>query len=80
MTTLLRGVMSLLAAAAILVASAASAFAAQHGGVAGESTGRGGSLPFTGSERALAVIIGLGIVGSRLALRGYATRRPGRPN
>jgi hypothetical protein len=56
-----------------------SAFAGEGygaGGVAGESTGGGGgSLPFTGAELALYVIVGLAIVASGLALRAYSARR-----
>jgi hypothetical protein len=77
MTKVLRGAISLLGAAAILGVSAVSAFAGQQyggGGVAGESTG-GGSLPFTGADLALYALIGLGIVASGLALRGYSARR-----
>jgi hypothetical protein len=78
MTKVLRGAISLLGAAAILGVSAVSAFAGQQyggGGVAGESTGGGGTLPFTGADLALYGLIGLGIVASGLALRGYSARR-----
>jgi hypothetical protein len=78
MTKVLKGVISLLGATAILAVSAATAFAGQPyggGGVAGESTGGGGTLPFTGAELALYVVIGLAIVASGLALRAYSARR-----
>ncbi|HWG83279.1 MAG TPA: hypothetical protein VN686_09675 [Gaiellales bacterium] len=70
----------LLGSAAILAASAATAFAGDgyaSGGVAGESSGGGGgsTLPFTGAELALYVVTGLLIVGSGLALRAYSARR-----
>jgi hypothetical protein len=75
-------VLVLLGAAAILAASAATAFAGDgyaSGGVAGESTGGGGggggTLPFTGAELALYGVIGLVIVASGLALRAYSARR-----
>ena len=68
------------ALAAILAASAATAFAGDgyaSGGVAGESTGGGGggTLPFTGAELALCVMIGLVIMASGLALRGHSAHR-----
>jgi len=80
MTKILRGVMTLLGATALLAVSAATAFAGTGqypgtGGVAGESTGGGGALPFTGAELALYVVIGLAIVASGLALRAYSARR-----
>ena len=79
MAKALRGVLILVGAAAILAASAATAFAGDgyaSGGVAGESTGGGGgTLPFTGAELALYVLIGVVIVASGLALRGYSARR-----
>jgi hypothetical protein len=81
MTKALRGVLILLGSAAILAVSAATAFAGTggyaSGGVAGESTGGGGggTLPFTGAELALYVVIGLAIVASGLALRAYSARR-----
>ena len=75
----LRGMLILLGSAAILMVSAATAFAGDgyaSGGVAGESTGGGGgTLPFTGAELALYVVIGLLIVTSGLALRAYSARR-----
>jgi hypothetical protein len=77
MTKVLRGVITLVGAAAILAVSAATAFAGGYasGGVEGESTGGGGTLPFTGAELALYVVIGLAIVASGLALRAYSARR-----
>ena len=78
MTKLLRGLITLFGAAGFLAVSAVSAFAGEgyaSGGVAGESTGGGGSLPFTGAELALYVVVGLAIVASGLALRAYSARR-----
>jgi hypothetical protein len=79
MVKALRGVLILLGSAAFIVVSAATALAGDgyaDGGVAGESTGGGGgTLPFTGAELALYVVIGLLIVGSGLALRAYTARR-----
>jgi hypothetical protein len=74
----LRGMLILLGSAAFLAVSAATALAGDgyaSGGVAGESTGGGGgTLPFTGAELALYVVIGLLIAGSGLALRAYTAR------
>ena len=79
MTKVLKGLIALIGAAGFLAVSAVSAFAGEGygaGGVAGESTGGGGgSLPFTGAELALYVIVGLAIVASGLALRAYSARR-----
>ncbi|HET7379967.1 MAG TPA: hypothetical protein VFJ24_08000 [Gaiellales bacterium] len=80
MTKVLKGLIALTGAAGFLAVSAVSAFASGEGyaagGVAGESTGGGGgSLPFTGAELALYVIVGLAIVASGLALRAYSARR-----
>jgi hypothetical protein len=79
MTKVLKGLIALAGAAGFLAVSAVSAFAGEGygaGGVAGESTGGGGgSLPFTGAELALYVIVGLAIVASGLALRAYSARR-----
>lgn len=74
----LRGAITVLGATAILAVSAVSAFAGQQyggGGVAGESTGGGGTLPFTGADLALYALMGLAVVASGLALRGYSARR-----
>jgi hypothetical protein len=77
----LRGMLIVLGSAAILAVSAGTAFAGDgyaSGGVAGESTGGGsGTLPFTGAELALYVVIGLLILGSGLALRAYSARSTG---
>jgi hypothetical protein len=78
MTKALRCVLILLGAVAILVTSAGTAFAGDgyaSGGVAGESTGGGGTLPFTGADLAMYAVIRLAIVASGLALRGYSARR-----
>ncbi len=75
----LRGALVLLGTGAFLAVSAATAFAGDGyavGGVAGESTGGGGgTLPFTGAELALYVVVGLLILASGLALRAYTARR-----
>jgi len=65
-----------LAASALLAVSAPSAFAGEgYGAVAGESTaGGGGSLPFTGADLALYAVVGLCLLVSGFALRGYARR------
>jgi hypothetical protein len=80
----LRGVLVLLGSAAILMASSATALAGggYAGGVAGESTGGGGTggggtLPFTGAQLAVYLVIGLMIVGTGLVLRAYSARRAG---
>ncbi len=81
MTKVLKGLIALVGAAGFLAVSAVSAFAGSEGygagGVAGQSTGGGGggTLPFTGAELALYVIVGLAIVASGLALRAYSARR-----
>jgi hypothetical protein len=79
MTKVLKGLIALVGAAGFMAVSAVSAFAGggyANGGVAGESTGGGsGSLPFTGAELALYVVVGLAIVASGLALRAYSARR-----
>ena len=43
--------------------------------VAGEQTGGGGSLPFTGSDLAMYAVVGIAVVASGLTLRLMA-RRP----
>jgi hypothetical protein len=78
MMKVLRGAITVLGATAILAVSAVSAFAGQQyggGGVAGESTGGGGTLPFTGADLALYALMGLAVVASGLALRGYSAKR-----
>ena len=78
MTKVMRSLIALLGATALFAVSAATAFAGEgygEGGVAGESTSGGGTLPFTGAELGLYFVIGLAIVASGLALRAYSTRR-----
>jgi hypothetical protein len=79
MRRVFRGAISLLGAAAILAASAASAVAGDgygNSGVrGGEAAGGGGTLPFTGADLALYMVIGVAIVTSGFALRGYSSRR-----
>jgi hypothetical protein len=79
MTKILRGTIALIGAAAFLAMSATAAlagvgYAAGGGSVKGESAG-GASLPFTGAELVLYVVIATGIVASGLALRAYSARR-----
>jgi hypothetical protein len=84
MTSFLRGAIWLLGAAAMLAASATSAVAGTgygNGGVrGGQAAGGGGTLPFTGSDLALYVVIGVATIASGLALRGYSSRRLRRPD
>ena len=62
-----------------MLALPAAAFAGDDGyntpsgGVAGEQTG-GGTLPFTGSELLLYVVVGVAIIASGFALRALAAR------
>jgi hypothetical protein len=44
--------------------------------VLGQQQGRSGSLPFTGTDTELAVVVGLGLISSGLAMR-IASRRRG---
>ena len=62
-----------------MLALPAAAFAGDgyntpSGGVAGEQTGGGGTLPFTGSELLLYVVVGVAIIASGFALRALAAR------
>jgi len=78
MTKLLRGLITLFGAAGFLAVSAVSAFAGEgyaSGGVAGESTGGGGSLPFTGAEIGALSALGLAAVGGGAALTVAGRRR-----
>lgn len=80
MTKILRGTIAVIGAAAFLAASATAALAgvgygAGGGSVKGESAGGGASLPFTGAELVLYVVIASGIIASGLALRAYSARR-----
>jgi hypothetical protein len=75
MRKVVRGVIALIGATAIAVASASTAFAADgYSGVAGNSTG-GGNLPFTGSELLLYVVVGVAVIASGFALRALSARR-----
>ena len=81
MTRILRALTMLIGAAAWLAISATTAFAGDAyptggGGVKGESAGTGGgTLPFTGSDLAVYVVIAAAIVVSGLALHAYSERR-----
>lgn len=78
MMKVVKGIISLVGAMAILAISAATAFAGTEyasGGVAGQSSGGGGTLPFTGADLALYAALGIAIVASGLALRLRASRR-----
>ncbi len=82
MTRMLRALTGLIGAAAWLAVSATTAFAgdgyaAGGGGVKGESAGAGAggvSLPFTGADLAVYVVIATAIVVSGLSLRAYSER------
>jgi hypothetical protein len=90
MTKAVRGTFAVIASAIVILATwAASALAQEQypGGVAGTGTGGGGdvsggdvagasgSLPFTGADLLLYVIVGLAIVASGVVLRQVAARR-----
>ncbi len=75
-------VRTLIGAGSVVVAMAMTAGTAFAGGdyntpgvVAGEQTGGGGSLPFTGSDLAMYAAVGIAVVASGLTLRLMA-RRP----
>ncbi len=75
-------VRTLIGAGSVVVAMAMTAGTAFAGGdyntpgvVAGEQTGDGGSLPFTGSDLAMYAVVGIAVVASGLTLRLMA-RRP----
>ena len=75
-------VRTLIGAGSVVVAMAMTAGTAFAGGdynapgvVAGEQTGGGGSLPFTGSDLAMYAVVGIAVVASGLTLRLMA-RRP----
>ena len=70
----LTGVSTVLAVAAG-TALAGGDYNTPGGAVAGEQTGGGGTLPFTGSELLLYVIVGVAIVATGFALRAAAHRR-----
>ncbi len=82
MRKVVRSAVALLSVAAIFAVTAGTALAGSDynkpgGQVAGEQTGGGGggTLPFTGSELMLYVIVGAAIVASGFALRAMAARR-----
>jgi hypothetical protein len=90
MTKAVRGTFAVIASAIVILATwAASALAQEQypGGVAGTGTGGGGdvsggdvagasgSLPFTGADLLLYVIVGLAIVTSGVVLRQVAAHR-----
>ncbi len=69
-------VRTLIGAGSVVVAMAMTAGTAFAGGdyntpgvVAGEQTGDGGSLPFTGSDLAMYAVVGIAVVASGLTLR-----------
>jgi hypothetical protein len=49
--------------------------ASQGSGVAGVSTGSGGTLPFTGLQLGIVVLVGALLIGGGLVLRGSARSR-----
>jgi hypothetical protein len=76
MRKVVRGLVALISVMAITAVSASTAFAADgYGGVAGNSTGGGGNLPFTGSELLLYVVVGVAVIASGFALRALSARR-----
>jgi hypothetical protein len=82
MRKVVRAAVGLLSVAAVLAITATTAFAGNDyntpgGSVAGEQTGGGGggTLPFTGSELLLYVIVGAAIVASGFGLRALSARR-----
>jgi len=83
MRKVVRTAVGLLSVAAIMAITATTAFAGGDyntpgGSVAGEQTGGGtggGTLPFTGSELLLYVIVGAAIVASGFGLRALSARR-----
>ena len=82
MRKVLRSAVAFLSVAAIMALTAGTAFAGgayntPAGAVAGDQTGGGGggTLPFTGSELLLYVIVGAAIVASGFALRAMSARR-----
>jgi hypothetical protein len=78
MRKVVRGAIALVSAAMIMAVTASSAFATgnyNNGGVAGEQTGGGGNLPFTGADLALYVVVGVAIIASGFALRALSARR-----
>ena len=74
-------VRTLIGAGSVVVAMATTAGTAFAGGdyntpgaVAGEQTGGGRSLPFTGSDLAMYVVVGIAVVAGGLTLRLMARR------
>lgn len=64
--------------AVLLATGVSAAFAGEgYGAVAGESSGGngGGTLPFTGADLAVYLIVGVCIIVSGIALHGYSARR-----
>ena len=78
MRKVVQGSLALVSLASVAMIFASSAFASGYGkpsgGVAGDQTGGGGNLPFTGAELLLYVVVGLAIVASGFALRALSTR------
>ena len=78
MRKVVQGSLALVSLASVAMVFASSAFASGYGkpsgGVAGQQTGGGGNLPFTGAELLLYVVVGLAIVASGFALRALSTR------
>ena len=63
-------------AAMVMAVTATSAFAeGGTGNVAGEQTGGGGNLPFTGQDLLLYVVVGVAVIASGFALRALSSRR-----
>jgi hypothetical protein len=63
-------------AAMVMAVTATSALAeGGSGNVAGEQTGGGGNLPFTGQDLLLYVVVGVAVIASGFALRALSSRR-----
>jgi hypothetical protein len=79
MTRVLRALLALVGATALLAVSATAAWATDgYGAVKGESAGGGGgggALPFTGQDLVLYAVVAAGLAASGLALRTYSARR-----
>ena len=79
MRRIVRALIGIGSVVAAMALTAGTAFAGSDynapGGVAGEQTG-GGSLPFTGSDLLMYVVVGAAVVVSGIALRMLAPRRP----
>jgi hypothetical protein len=69
MRKVVRGGIALVTAAMVMAVTASTALAEGYGAVAGENTGGGGNLPFTGSDLLLYVVVGVAVIATGFALR-----------